>query len=267
MMPRVRVGIIVERPKAAARQHDRTTAAARIRPPARANPSTVERTQPAASTGQERERSQTPATRAPVGTRAEATGLIAGATAVARQPMGQERERSHTPATRAPVGTGAEATGLMTGATAVARQPMGQERERSQTPATRAPVGTGAEATGLIAGGTAVARHLIIVLACMGNMDEAAGIGETTPGQATAGAHISRAGDITARVDTTQGATGEASIIDTRTMGRAHIVIPEQPPSRTPSALEAFHWDQPVGFGPSGAPSVAPAGLRRAIVR
>ena len=57
MMPRVRVGIIVERPKAAARQHDRTTAAARIRPPARANPGTVGRTQPAASTGQERERS------------------------------------------------------------------------------------------------------------------------------------------------------------------------------------------------------------------
>ena len=193
MMPRVRVGIIVERPKAAARQHDRTTAAARIRPPARANTGTVGRTQPAAGTGQERKRSQTPAMRAPVGTGAEATGLIAGATAVARQPT------------------------------------MGQKRVGSQTPATRAPVGTGAEVTGLIAGATAVASHLILVLACIGNMAEAASIGETTLGQATAGASIPRAGDITAMVDTTQRATGEASIIDTHTMGRAHIVIPEQP--------------------------------------
>ena len=231
MMPRVRVGIIVERPKAAARQHDRTTAAARIRPPARANPGTVGRTQPAASTGQERERSQTSATRAPVGTGAEATGLIAGATAVARQPM------------------------------------MGQKRVSSHTPATRASMGTGAEATGLIAGATAVASHLTIMLACIGNMDEAASIGETTLGQATAGASIPRAGDITVRVDTTQRATGEASIIDTHTMGRAHIVIPEQPRVGHCPLWRGFTGTNPSGFSPGGAPSVAPAGLRRSIVR
>ena len=154
------------------------------------------------------------------------------------------------------------------GATAVARQPMmGQKRVSSHTPATRAPVGTGAEATGLIAGATAVASHLTIMLACIGNMDEAASIGETTLGQATAGASIPRAGDITARVDTTQRATGEASIIDTHTMGRAHIVIPEQPCVGHCPLWRGFTGTNPSGFGPSGASSVAPAGLRRSIDR
>ena len=128
-------------------------------------------------------------------------------------------------------------------------------------------MGTGAEATGLIAGATAVASHPIIMLACIGNMDEAASIGETTLGQATAGASIPRAGDITARVDTTQRATGEASIIDTHTMGRAHIVIPEQPRVGHCPLWRGFTGTNPSGFGPSGAPSVAPAGLRRSIVR
>ena len=128
-------------------------------------------------------------------------------------------------------------------------------------------MGTGAEATGLIAGATVVASHLIIMLACIGNMDEAASIGETTLGQATAGASIPQAGDITVRVDTTQRATGEASIIDTHTMGRAHIVIPEQPRVGHCPLWRGFTGTNPSGFGPSGAPSFAPAGLRRSIVR
>ena len=128
-------------------------------------------------------------------------------------------------------------------------------------------MGTGAEATGLIAGATAVASHLTIMLACIGNMDEAASIGETTLGQATAGASIPRAGDITVRVDTTQRATGEASIIDTHTMGRAHIVIPEQPRVGHCPLWRGFTGTNPSGFSPGGAPSVAPAGLRRSIVR
>ena len=55
--------------------------------------------------------------------------------------------------------------------------------------------------------------------ACAGNMDEAVITGASTLRQAIAVAGIPGAGDITAGVDSTQIAEGEARIIDAATAG------------------------------------------------
>ena len=90
-------------------------------------------------------------------------------------------------------------------------------------------MGTGAAATGLRAGAKAAANvgQPMIVLPGVGKMDEAAGIGQAAPGQATASARMSQAGDMTATVGGIQKATGVASIITTRTMGGDLVVFPE----------------------------------------
>jgi hypothetical protein len=102
-----------------------------------------------------------------------------------------------------------------------------EEGEKSPTPATSVRVVSRMKAAGLMARSEAVERQLIIGSACMVNMDEAAITGESTFSQATAVARTPRPVEIAAGANTALGRMGEPGIIDARTTGQVHVVIPD----------------------------------------
>ena len=105
-----------------------------------------------------------------------------------------------------------------------------QERTRSHIRAAGISVGSGMKAGGTTAIVTVVVSQATIESASMGNMDKAAGTGQSTITHTTPIGHILKAVDTMGGMSTIRGATGETRITDARTAGRANR------PSGTPPA-------------------------------